>query len=111
MGGLSKLYAWRSEALGAQQRISKVDEQDRSHRAAEEIVDEHEKAPSERVAGRDIGERGCEEAEREREHGDIHCRGPFDRALPMGRRMRTRLPTEGEDASGSTMAGIIVPGA
>ena len=98
----------RSEVLGAQQRIGEIDEQDRGHRAAEEIVDEHGRAPSERVAGRDIGERGREEAECEREHGDIHCRGPFDRALPMGRRARTHLPAEGEDASGSTMAGIIV---
>jgi hypothetical protein len=61
-----------SEQLWLEQRVDQIDEQSAGDDGSERVVKNHGSISSQLLAGIDIGDRCSEEADRERDHHDVH---------------------------------------
>ena len=82
----------RSEPLGPQQRVGEIEQEPDRHEAGKRIVENHDDAPSEPIAGQGVTDRQQEEAEPNGQHDDVpHCYAPMRLAPVQIVRFQARL--------------------
>jgi hypothetical protein len=76
--GVASLLELHSELLWPQQGVDEIDEERRSHDAAEDVFDKHGDTPSETIAGVGVGDGQGEEADASGQQDCVHVGNSSD---------------------------------